>query len=321
MNVPHSKFAWEIEHYHLGMQDEWDQLVDSSLNGNLLQTRRFLDYHGDRFSDCSLAFRGNNRVLEAVLPLADLGGGRCASHPGSTYGGLIVQPYIGAEKKVQLFRQLFEHLTELGFTNMLYTPVPSLFHSVADESDLYALASLGGVIERRQPNFVLDPEKTVLGRKKNRALARKAGVAAAVSTRPTEVFKVVRQQLLERHGLEPVHTEPEFKDLQNRLGKQLIVVEAAKGATLLAGAILLDLGSAIHVQYMGNNSVGREVQALDAVVEFIYDKASTESKLISFGISTDQSGEELNTGLAAFKENFGSHVRMIDRYFVPLQAL
>ena len=47
------------------IQSKWDDFVmNQSINGTFLQTRRFLSYHKDRFVDDSLMiYKGNNTIV------------------------------------------------------------------------------------------------------------------------------------------------------------------------------------------------------------------------------------------------------------------
>ena len=42
--------------YNEQMEHDWNRAVESSKNGTFLFDRRFMDYHRDRFCDCSLVF-------------------------------------------------------------------------------------------------------------------------------------------------------------------------------------------------------------------------------------------------------------------------
>ncbi|MFW5535735.1 MAG: GNAT family N-acetyltransferase, partial [Prevotella sp.] len=45
----------------------WNSFVEHSRQGTFLFNRGYMDYHSDRFSDCSLMFRRKGRIC-AVLP-------------------------------------------------------------------------------------------------------------------------------------------------------------------------------------------------------------------------------------------------------------
>ena len=44
----------EIVQYTPQQSEAWDQFVRESKNGTFLLERAFMDYHADRFTDCSL---------------------------------------------------------------------------------------------------------------------------------------------------------------------------------------------------------------------------------------------------------------------------
>ena len=92
-----------METFHLlpydpSWDERWDRFVmKGSMNGTFLQTRRFLNYHPrGRFEDASLMVL-DGQELVAVCPAAAQMVGGCAmlrSHPGSTFGGLVIAPML-----------------------------------------------------------------------------------------------------------------------------------------------------------------------------------------------------------------------------------
>ncbi len=78
---------WSLERYAPSRASIWDTFVDTSRNGTFLLTRPYMDYHADRFEDCSLMAYKNGK-LRAVLP-ANISGKTLHSHQGLTYGGWI----------------------------------------------------------------------------------------------------------------------------------------------------------------------------------------------------------------------------------------
>ena len=48
-------------------EEGWNKLVRESKNGTFLIDRSYMDYHQDRFQDCSLIFSEGNKIL-GVLP-------------------------------------------------------------------------------------------------------------------------------------------------------------------------------------------------------------------------------------------------------------
>ena len=78
----------EILRYEGSMASQWDEMVRSSRNGTFLHQRGYMDYHSDRFTDCSLIAMHNGKPC-ALLP-ACIEGDTLFSHRGLTYGSWLV---------------------------------------------------------------------------------------------------------------------------------------------------------------------------------------------------------------------------------------
>ena len=79
---------FDIRRYSADRADEWNAFVAVSKNATFLFDRRYMDYHSDRFQDCSLMVYYKSS-LYALLP-ANLKGDTLYSHQGLTYGGLLM---------------------------------------------------------------------------------------------------------------------------------------------------------------------------------------------------------------------------------------
>ena len=117
-----------------------------------------------------------------------------------------------------------------------------------------------------------------------------------------------------RHDVEPVHSGVELHDLKERLGLEFMFLSASLGGEIVSAAMLLNLGTAWHTQYLASTDAGRQVQALDLVVEHATRLVAEGGLPLSFGISSDPTGKRLDRGLAAFKEGFGARRYTIDQY-------
>ncbi|HTM29260.1 MAG TPA: GNAT family N-acetyltransferase, partial [Rhodanobacter sp.] len=125
----------------------WDAVVERSRNGNLLHRRGYMDYHADRFVDCSLIVERNGEAV-AVFP-ADIRGELVTSHGGLTYAGLISSHALRAESTLAVFEQMADAYRALGVQRIVYKAVPHVFHAYPAEEDLYALQRMGARLVRR----------------------------------------------------------------------------------------------------------------------------------------------------------------------------
>ena len=120
----------QIVRYTKEYKDAWDTFVDKSKNGTFLLKRNFMEYHSDRFRDCSFLFFEGNKLL-ALLP-ANINEDTYTlySHQGLTYGGLLLSREIMACQVLQLFDELLAYLHEnLQVEKLIYKPIPHIYHN------------------------------------------------------------------------------------------------------------------------------------------------------------------------------------------------
>ena len=88
---------------------------------------------------------------------------------------------------------------------------------------------------------------------------------------------------------------------------RLIAILAALAAVLLAGALIFNYGHIWHTQYLASSDAGRELGALDLVIDSVIDEARSNGvTYLSFGASTEEAGTALNQGLIWQKESYGA---------------
>src|SRR5688572_5388687 len=134
-----------VRRYAAGDEARWDAFVEAAATGTLLHTRRFLSYHGDRFADASLLVFDGPDKLCAVLPAAvDPGDPACVcSHPGATYGGLLVAAASHGLEVFDALQAACAHYADAGFERLAYKAVPVHLHATPGQADAYALWRAG----------------------------------------------------------------------------------------------------------------------------------------------------------------------------------
>jgi hypothetical protein len=108
--------------------------------------------------------------------------------------------------------------------------------------------------------------------------------------------------------------------------KHMILPQRIKGSfenglqqnVLLAGIVIYDYDNVVHIQYMANSQEGRKIGALDFINHKLICEVFSEREYYSFGISTENQGLDLNTGLIQQKEMMGSRGIAIDFYSISL---
>ena len=120
----------EIRRYADSLKQTWDRFVPTTKNRSFLFLRDYMDYHRERFSDHSLLFLVNRRLL-ACLP-AHVADGKLCSHLGLTFGGLLLHRDIRLRQVQGIVRALCGHLRTHGLTAALYRRRASPFDRALD---------------------------------------------------------------------------------------------------------------------------------------------------------------------------------------------
>jgi hypothetical protein len=307
-----------VERYTPAARDEWDDLVSTARARHFFFSRDYMDYHADRFVDCSFIVRLAGRGV-AAFP-ASIHGNQAVSHGGLTFGGFLSGPQLTTVRSVEALKAVTAELKATGVRQLVCKPVPHIYHVAPSEEELYALSAVGAALVRREVSAAVLPwESPGYSTERRRALvrARRAGVVVGPDGEIEEYMTLLRGVLRERHGAEPVHTEVEMRLLADRFPDNIRLFTARLGGELLAGIVVYETVRVAHAQYIAASARGRELGANDLVVDHLLSEVF-RAKCVDFGISNERSGE-LNPGLMRNKEGFGARAVVHDHYLIELR--
>ena len=307
---------FEIRRYHDGLSDAWNELVARSKNGTFLFDRRYMDYHSDRFHDCSLMIY-DAKGLYALLP-ANRQDDTLFSHQGLTYGGLITDERASAAGICELFLELNGWLRSEGVRRVVYKPVPWIYHRLPSEEDLYALFVIchARLVGRDLSSALIPkaPARWSHGRRYAVSEARKKGVCVAPSDDFSAFWPLLTRNLQTRYGVSPVHTLEEMQRLYARFPERIRLYLASAEEEVVGGTILYLCDRVAHAQYISASEKGKQLHAIDALYEQILRHDYTDMPFFDFGKSTVGSGCDLNEQLVFQKEGFGARAVCYDTY-------
>jgi hypothetical protein len=309
-----------IVKYQPENRNEWDAFVRASQNGTFLFCRDFMEYHADRFADCSLLCYERDE-LAALLP-GNRAGDTFYSHQGLTYGGFILQDKVKAVKMMNLFSELIAFLHQQGVKKMVYKAIPHIYHRYPAEADLYALFRYNATLTVRSISSVIDsreakPEYAQL-RKRQIKKAASQGISIGESDNFTEFWHILEENLLAKHDAKPVHSLQEIERLKSKFPDEIRLFVALKDGKTLAGCVIFDTPQVAHTQYISANEEGKRAGALDAIFNYLINCVFASKKYFDFGTSTEDAGRCLNAGLIAQKEGFGARSVVYDCYEVDI---
>ncbi|MCM1292187.1 MAG: GNAT family N-acetyltransferase [Bacteroides sp.] len=287
----------------------WDEFVACSCNGTFLHRRGYMDYHSDRFHDHSLMVVDDRGHIEALLP-ANTVGTTFYSHQGLTYGGLILPRRHQAPPRVmEIWASIIDYLSTAGFKELIYKPVPHIYHRYPCDADLYALSRSGAYMSACGLSMAVSLDMPDVAGETARQLSRRTdGLTFRCSTDYEQFMTMLENRLAERYGVRPVHSLAEVRLLAERFPENIILYMAhdANDDAPLAGVLLYLTPMAAHTQYIATTSAGRERGVLPALISHIASQLPSGCRYLDFGTSADdESSDGFNDGLIAQKYSLG----------------
>lgn len=299
----------QIKRFEPGLAPMWNTFTATARNATFLFDRNFMDYHADRFDDCSfMAFKGNR--LLAVLPANITADGTLHSHGGLTYGGWALAPaHTDAATVMQIFGHAVTVWQSSGIKALDYKPLPYIYADRPSQEDLYALFRLGArqtqcnlsvAVQPGLPNLYNQQQKRHL----KQALA--TGVSITETDDAAVVMTLTADCLEQRHDARPVHSAAQMQLLKNRFPANIRFFTANLDGTPHAAVCIFDTGRVAHAQYIATTPAGRAQNLLAALFDHLLTKTFAGRAWFDFGTSNLDGGRILNTGLIRQKCSFGA---------------
>ena len=290
------------------MAAHWDEFARMSRNGTMLHQRGYMDYHSDRFKDCSLVALHEGKLC-ALLP-ACIEGDTLWSHRGLTYGGWLVPlKHFDATVMVEVMDAACQWMAGNGIKRLVYKPVPHIYHRYPCEEDLYALFRHQAKLIETNISTTIDltcPLPLDRGNKSGANAARKAGIQVGPSEDWEGYWRLLSSLLDERYGTRPVHTLDEMRLLHGRFPDGIRLYAATLDGEMLAGVVMYLSQPVAHCQYIGASPQGKDSKALTLLFDYLIGEAKASGyRYFDFGISNEDHGHYLNEGLVRQKSRLG----------------
>lgn len=311
-----------IVKYDGSSAEAWRSIVLVADNGHFMFERTYMEYHKERFEDCSFLVFQDEKLIGAFP--GNIRGDAWHSHGGLTFGGLLMLPKFNRISVVkEIYDALFATLIDLGVKTAFIKPVPWIYHRVPAEGEIYTLNSFakkGCVTEVTTTADLRAEVKPSSLRIRGRKRALKAGFCVAQSDGYSSFWEILSARLQDKYDRAPVHSCEEIVLLASRFPEQikLFVVED-KNAVPQGGAVIFETETVAHAQYISATPDGMNNGALDLLfLEIIEQYRSIGKRYFDFGISTENDGQYLNEQLASFKEGFGGRSVVHHKFEITL---
>jgi hypothetical protein len=306
----------------------WRDFLRASNNGTLFHDLDFLAYHPpDRFKTHHLLFFEDG-TLCALLPAAEVSGpdGRSflKSPYGASIGGLVLPVGQPAEQTGRLVEALKQHVGAAGLHGVEIRLGPSDGMRERNDHQSFALFAAGFRMLRRHLCHVIplppDPAQVAAnctsGKRRDLRMGLRRGLQPK-EVSPDRLSDFYRVLLLNqaKHGSKPTHTEEELADLFPRTGSSLRMFLCEQEDRVAAAILVFVLNPRIAFTfYIAQDDAFRSLCPVTALLIHVAQQMSREGfSYLDLGPSTFDD-LHFNSGLAAFKEDFGARGRCRDTW-------
>lgn len=313
----------ELKPYDSTCANEWDDFVDRAKNGTFLYKRGYMDYHADRFTDCSLMFYKRGELIGQLPASWNKERRTVTSHGGLTYGGILLAESATTIETLNMMScaaSWFAH--RLGAEEWIYKPIPYIYNSVPSEEDLYALFRMDARLVGRSVASAISSDHHVAMRtlrKRCIAKSRKSHLTYEECCEWSAFWPLLKTVLKSRHDATPVHTLEEIELLAARFPEHIRLFVARHEGTIAAGAVVYETDMVAHTQYLAVSDEGTRHHALDGLIAYLAEERYADKPYLDLGTSMEPATSMLNEGLIFQKEGFGARAVVYDAYEIKIK--
>lgn len=312
---------FSIVRYDVRKEREWNEFAARSRNATFLFNRAYMDYHADRFVDCSwMVYKGTR--LMALLPANITADGALHSHQGLTYGGWILpSAHLDGSDVLDIFSVAMKAWKAEGITTLDYKPLPFIYASRPSQEDIYALFRLGATLAESNLSATIDLTNPVSFNQLQRRHLSKARALNPEIKETTDIcsfMNMVSECLNSRHDTRPVHSAEEMKLLAARFPENIKFYIARHQGEDAAGVCIYDTGITAHAQYIATTEAGRRLNLLTPLFDCLIREIYKNRRYFDFGTSCENHGLYLNRGLLRQKYSYGATGVAYNRFLLTL---
>ena len=304
-----------LKRYDETLEDVWDDFIkNNKRNATFLHSRKFFSHNpGNSKGDASLLFYKKNKLI-CVFParLYEKDNKTILhSHPGSTYGGFVINESVGVEESLEIVETTIKFAKENNADEIIIRNPFRIFHRLPSDETDYAMWRHGFTVQSRELECVVAIDDETTGRYEDgtmRSINKSLkNVTVSWSEKYAEFWPILSKNLAEKHQLKPVHSLQDFLKLKALVEeKNIQLVVAEKDGKMIAGIVLFIFDTAVHAQYIASDNEFQELRPLNAVIDFIIHWCREKQiKYFNFGTANEDQGKKVNHGLFKFKEGFG----------------
>jgi hypothetical protein len=307
-----------LQRYDDSLRDEWDDfVVNKSINGTFLHTRKFYDHNPLNAIDDHSFIIYNNSKISAVIPFTLVNDGttlKLDSHPRCTYGGFIISPQVHIKDSVIMIEMIIKYAKNIDIGEIIIrNPFRILYNVHSDEMD-YAMWYHGFTIKCRQLEIAIElthnkdlQSKYTKGTKSGVSKAKKL-LRAEESEEYEAFWTLLEKTLISKYNARPTHNFQNFCTLKECVGGEKIKLFVTKqDGKIIAGVLVFLVNDlCVHAQYIAFDIEYQNMRPLNLLIDYIANWAYNSGyRYFNLGMANEDEGRVINYNLFKFKESYG----------------
>ncbi len=300
----------EILNFTNKSPDEWDDFIASSGNGTIFHTRKFLQYHENKFKDREffIGFKQSKKLVACIsYSIEERNGVRTLLSPyGASYGGFVFADAPSYKTVELVIENFLEHIQSLKIQEV-YLAFPIEACSKFCQDTIFSVLLGNGFVSsvRDLTSVYVKHNEGKFSKRARRSFlkAQKLGVEYHEDA-PFEDFWKVVNATYKKHGVPPTHSAKEYQKLNSFFGNKISwKVCYLNGTPISALGTFRITNSVDSAFYLCQDPKYQDSQSLSYLI-ISYIKALPKNvSYFSFGtVTTYEMKPRYN--VIEFKENF-----------------
>ncbi len=311
--------SYHVKKYQIEDYSLWNEFVAQAKNATFLFHRDFMEYHKERFEDYSLLVFDCKNVLKAILP-ANRVGDTLFSHQGLTYGGLVFKYEVKLAEIIVIFKELLSFSNANGFLKLQLKNIPTIYTSFPSDEMDYLLFILDAkklrcdtlsVIVMSEPFHLSQIRKRGIERGNTNKLVIKEEIGFTLFWN-----ELLIPNLKEKYNTKPVHSLQEIQILYSKFPKNIRQFNVYYNNEVVAGTTIFVTKNVAHSQYISGISKHNHLGGLDFLHHHLIKNVFADKHYFDFGISNENEGKNINSGLSYWKESLGARTIVQNFYTI-----
>jgi len=316
--VGYEPVSLRVERYNDNAhRDLWERFIATSANGNLFQTRRFLEYHpAGRFQDHSILFCRDAELI--AVAAGEVTNSAWSSHRFTSHGGIAVKSQLSATEALDIVHALISYASEHQWQKLFMRYVPDLLAEDSFTTLVWALSIFGFAEDSRELTWCVMPafcsEEEMLNAyhdSARRAIKRAQNENLVV--RETSDFagfwRLLTDNLKARFAVAPTHSLGEIARLRALCpGEIRLHGVYNQQQRMLAGSLIFDVSrNGSHCFYFAQDYDFQDRRPMTLLMHRLNIEYTVQHRRkLNYGVITAHGASELNLGLSRFKSQFGA---------------